>query len=395
MIHIVGAGFSGLMTAYYLVKSGHKVRVLEKSASSGGLIQTRHNNYGLVETAANGFLDCEELQNVSRDIGVPLISTQKESRHRYIYLKTPRRWPLSLSQSLKSIPRLLRFGLLRPSSMQPQSLETLEDYGKRVFGSEVTYQLLEPALRGIYAGQIRRMSASLIFAKYFKPRNQKMRSTVAPEKGMQSWIKGLEQWLHKHGVKIEYNHAVKPEALTHGLWILATSASASARLLESSSRRSSELLKQVEMLPVMTVTLFFSQREKLKGFGVLFPETEKFQSLGVLFNHDIFAGRSDFQSETWILGGAHNKSIMNQTDEQILDLIQQDRKRIFSGENKLMHHTITRWPEALPHYTVELENLLPQLELPSNVHLVGNYLGGIGLSQILFQAKYEAARWSV
>ena len=149
------------------------------------------------------------------------------------------------------------------------------------------------------------------------------------------------------------------------------------------------------MLPILTVTLFFSEREKLKGFGILFPETEKFQALGVLFNHDIFAGRSDYQSETWILGGAHNKSIVDYTDEQILDLILKDRARIFPKENKLMHHTITRWPQALPHYTVGLESLLQELSLPHNTHLVGNYLGGIGLSQMLFQAKDEAGRWSL
>ncbi len=395
MIHIVGAGFSGLMTAYYLVKAGHKVHIYEKSQQAGGLIQTLRSNYGVVETAANGFLNCEELQSVSRDIGVPLISTKKSSRKRYIYLSRPRRWPLSFSQSLKSVPRLIRFGFFRSNSLHPKSHETLESYGKRVFGSSVTYQLLEPALRGIYAGQIRDMSASLIFSKYFNPKRPRLGSTVSPEKGMQQWILGLENWLRQHGVRIEYGCTVTPESLTKGLWILATSASASAHLLQASAKDTAELLKQVEMLPIVTVTLFFSKHEDLKGFGILFPESEKFQALGVLFNHDIFPGRSDYQSETWILGGAHNKSIMNNSNDQILDFIIKDRARIFADKNQLIHHTITRWPQALPHYNVELEKLLPNLKLPENVHLVGNYLGGIGLSQMLFQAKDEASRWSI
>ena len=192
MIQVVGAGFSGLMTAYYLVKAGHSVQILEKSASPGGLIHTLQNPLGLVETAANGFLNCPELEQVSRDIGVPLVETRKESRNRYIFFETPRRWPLGLKQSIKAVPRLMRFGFFRSPKLKPHLQETLENYSSRVFGSDVTFQLLEPALRGIYAGQIREMSASLIFSKYFDPNRPRVRSTVAPEKGMGAWIQGLE-----------------------------------------------------------------------------------------------------------------------------------------------------------------------------------------------------------
>lgn len=395
MITIVGAGFSGLMTAYYLVKAGHKVRILEKDASPGGLIHTQHNAYGLVETAANGFLSCQELEDVSRDINVPLISTQKTSRKRYIFLQTPRRWPLSVSQSITALPRMIRFGFFRSNKIKPQKNETLEQYGHRVFGKTVTSCMLEPALRGVYAGQIRNMSASLIFSKYFNPKRPRVRSTVAPANGMGAWIQSLVHWLHSHGVKIEYNVTVNPYDLKHGLWILATSARGASALLKDVANETAQLLNKVEMLPIVTATLFFSRKEELRGFGILFPETEKFNALGVLFNHDIFSGRSELQSETWILGGAHDKSMTGKTEKEIIENIMQDRKRIFSGDNPLKHYVLTKWPEALPHYSVELENILPKIQLPQNIHLVGNYLGHIGLTQMLFQSKAEAERWSV
>jgi len=394
VIQIVGAGFSGLMTAYYLVKAGHKVRILEKSGFSGGLIQTLRNELGLVETAANGFLNCDELQSISRDIGVPLISTRKESRNRYIFMSSPRRWPLKATQTLLAAPGLLRFGFFRDKSLRPQANETLENYGKRVFGEAVTYRMLEPALRGIYAGQIQEISASLIFSKYFDPKRPRMRSTVAPEKGMSAFIRGLEAWLRIRGVDIQYGRAVESRQLQHGLWVIATPAYAASELLNVVAPEAAEKLRQVEMLPIVTATLFFEEKESLRGFGVLFPETEKFNSLGVLFNHDIFYGRSVKQSETWILGGANNKSINEKSNEEILDVILKDRRRVFKNENKPIQHVITRWPQALPHYSVRLEKILSELETPLNVHLVGNYLGQIGLSQMIFQAKAEASRWS-
>ena len=56
-INVVGAGFSGLTTAYFLTKCGFKVRVFEKTDRAGGLIRTIRSAHGLVETAANGLLN--------------------------------------------------------------------------------------------------------------------------------------------------------------------------------------------------------------------------------------------------------------------------------------------------------------------------------------------------
>ncbi|HYT50549.1 MAG TPA: hypothetical protein VEL78_09165, partial [Pyrinomonadaceae bacterium] len=52
---------------------------------------------------------------------------------------------------------------------------------------------------------------------------------------------------------------------------------------------------------------------------------------------------------------------------------------------------ITRWPNALPHYSIELENILTSLPPPPrNLALVGNYLGRIGLAKILERAAFVA-----
>ena len=51
-ITVVGAGFSGLASAYFLTKHGFKVRIIEKSDRAGGLIRTIRTEHGLVETEA-------------------------------------------------------------------------------------------------------------------------------------------------------------------------------------------------------------------------------------------------------------------------------------------------------------------------------------------------------
>jgi len=76
------------------------------------------------------------------------------------------------------------------------------------------------------------------------------------------------------------------------------------------------------------------------------------------------------------------------TDDDILNLIDEERAACFGTRSERIGHQITRWPAALPHYTIEMERALHGLTLPSslsrhNVFLVGNYLGQIGLAKIL------------
>jgi protoporphyrinogen oxidase len=55
----------------------------------------------------------------------------------------------------------------------------------------------------------------------------------------------------------------------------------------------------------------------------------------------------------------------------------------------------TRWPEALPHYSTDLERVLTTLPaLPREVGLVGNYLGRIGLTGMVERAAQVAGNFS-
>ncbi|HEY3102262.1 MAG TPA: hypothetical protein VGJ69_01640, partial [Pyrinomonadaceae bacterium] len=72
-------------------------------------------------------------------------------------------------------------------------------------------------------------------------------------------------------------------------------------------------------------------------------------------------------------------------------LILSDRRRFYRKDDLPLAVHFTRWPNALPHYSVGLEKILSQLPAPPpNIALVGNYLGRIGLAKIL-----ERAAWVV
>ncbi len=215
-IKVVGAGFSGLVTAYYLVKDGFKVRVCEQSARAGGLIKTIKTPHGLVETAANGLLNSARLEALCADIGVPLLATRRDGRKRFIYRGKPRQVPLNVSDVLNLGVRLA----VSATGLRPRQFETIAEWGRRVLGNGATNYLLVPALGGIYAGDPERLSASLIFGRAAlpdhlrtnRPLKAKVRGTVAPPSGMQQLIDGLCEYLKRVGVEFVFDRQAQAEA---------------------------------------------------------------------------------------------------------------------------------------------------------------------------------------
>jgi oxygen-dependent protoporphyrinogen oxidase len=393
-INVVGAGFSGMVSAYFLTKAGRRVRIFEKSARAGGLIQTIHTQHGLVETAANGLLNSARLEAMCADIDVPLLPTRRDGRKRFIYRGSPRQVPLKPSELAR-----IGFGFARNlGGLRPRPFESIAEWGERVFGKGATTYLLAPALGGIYAGDPNQLSASLIFGRTFLPQHLetrrtlkgKTRGTVAPPNGMQQLIDGLHDYLNEAGAEFLFNH--EAPKLTGEPTIICVSAGAAANYLAENAPEVSERLSRIEMLSLITTTCFYqSDAATLNGFGCLFPHDQGFHARGVLFNNCIFDGRGPAHSETWIFGGALDPGVVKLNDTELAEVISHDRERFFGRVDQPLATHITRWPKALPHYSLALERTLTSMPPPpANVALVGNYLGKIGLAKILERAAYVA-----
>jgi oxygen-dependent protoporphyrinogen oxidase len=393
-VTVVGAGFSGLTTAYFLTKRGFKVHILEKTDRAGGLIKTIRTSHGLLETAANGLLNSARVEALCADIGVPLIQTRREGRKRFIFRGKPKQIPLSLSDIVRMA---LRFGV-SAANLGPRSLETVADWGRRVIGQGATDYLLAPALSGIYAGDPEQLSAKLVFGRAELPRHLathraqkgRVRGTVAPRNGMQELIDGLRNYLESAGVEFHFNHDGQPSAAEPT--IVCLSASAAGQFISAIDPQLSKALAAIEMLSLATVTCFYPDSAAyLRGFGCLFPRDQGFRARGVLFNDWIFEGRGPAHAETWIFGGALDPDVLQLTDAEFQEVIAEERKRFYGERDEPLETHVTRWPNALPHYSVELERILKYLPPPpANVALVGNYLGRIGLAKILERAAFVA-----
>jgi oxygen-dependent protoporphyrinogen oxidase len=388
-ITVIGAGFSGLVTAFHLLHERMQVRIIEKSERAGGLIQTLNTRNGLVETAANGILSSPDVVAMCSRIGVPLEPTLPQSRARYIYRGRPSRWPLRFTESIR-----LAAGLAwNVGRFKPEPRESVSEWGARVLGKGATDHFLAPALAGVYAGDAHKLSATLVLkrAEYARHDAGSKRAarprTVAPAGGLQQLIDGLVTFLVKAGVQIVT--CERAEIRNRERVIVCTSAHEASEVLKTVAPDISRQLERIEMLPLVTATCFFERSPaQVIGFGCLFPREQGFRSLGVLFNDCIFARRSPIRSETWILGGALDRPVVDLDDSTLSELLVTEHERLTGTREKLIDLKITRWPHALPHYTTDLELILDHLALlPPEIRLVGNYLGEIGLARIVSRAK--------
>jgi protoporphyrinogen/coproporphyrinogen III oxidase len=390
-VTIVGGGFSGLTTAYYLAKDGVPVALVEKDDRLGGMVDTLATPHGLVETAASGIRSTGRLEQLCRELDVPLVVTKKESRRRYLFRDgEPRQWPLGPVESAGFIGRL--FARLATGSFRPRPGETIEVWGRRVLGAPATEKILGAALQGIYAGDPAKLSASLILAKKEKPPKGEKRGLVAPPNGLAQLTAAVADRLRAMDVEIRTGTTID-SLPDNGPVVVATSARDAARLLADRAPDASTAIGSIEMVPLLRVTAFFDSGENtVPGFGTLFPRNEGVRALGVLFNTNIFPNRGEGHSESWIYGGAQDREILDLDDKDLFDVLRKDRERLFGRHTEAKALYPQRWHVGLPHYDLGLETLnVGGITLPDNIHLAGNYLRGIGLP-LLLERSFAVAR---
>jgi oxygen-dependent protoporphyrinogen oxidase len=392
-VNVIGAGFAGLTLAYELTKAGFDVEVFEKSDRCGGLLSTLKADHGLVETAANALLCDRHIEELCLELDVPLARRFPMRNKRYIFWNRPKRWPLS---PLTTTRLLLQAWALRlgKSSLAPQSDESVARWARRFGGRKFEERLLVPALQGVYAGDPEKMSAKLIVGSLLRgrPPRGREKGSVAPAEGMGQLISSLGDTLKSRGVRFHLGQDFAPRAPIDEPTVICTSAWQAARLLQAAAPELAGRLSACESLPLISATGFFEPHpDDLQGFGCLFPKSQGFQSLGVLFNASIFEGRSDMRSETWILGGAGGQDLLERSDADLTRAIYEDRDKLCGGRLKeaLSWH-ISKWPRAIPHYTLAWQKQLEALEVEPPLFLHGNYLGHLGLARIYSRSRQLA-----
>ena len=423
-IAIIGAGISGLATAYAIEQQAnqadHAVEtfLLEKESRTGGKILSIKEQGFLCEWGPNGFLDnkpmtldlCQQLQIESQ-----LLRSDDNARKRFIYSEKvlhqmPENGPAFLKSKLISWPGKFRLAteLVIPKR-QSESDETLAEFGRRRLGAEALDKLISPMVSGIFAGDPETMSLKSCFPRIHELEQQhgglikamlklakKKRAEVKAGKavasaagpggvltsfsgGIQELTDGVVaalsgQVLTDHGVvRIEQKqdgftlHLENGRPLDVDLVVTAAPAYAVANMLDELNNKSSAILRQT-LYATMNVICFGYQREQidfdLNGFGYLIPKAEGCETLGTLWDSSIFSNRAP---EGMVLlrsmmGGAANSAAIDFSEDEVKARTMNDLKQIMGITSEPEFMKIFRHRHAIPQYTRGHAQRLLELE---------------------------------
>lgn len=384
---VVGAGLSGLASAWALARRGVEVEIIEAAPAAGGLIQTVHLPQGPCETGANAFVWTPAVERLFEELAIAPRFARDASRRRYIFRGgRPRRWPLGPIESAAMAARLGPAWATRTTAARAG--ESVEAWGRRVIGGAATEWLLSPALQGIYGAPAAELSAEAIGIG-----NRRGRIRLAsPHGGMGVIIEALERALRERGARFSFGE--KLDALDPAIpTIVCTAADAASPLIAPHHPPLARALARIRSVPLVSATAFFEPRESdIRGFGVLFPRGTA-RALGVLFNSEIFEGQGALRSERWIFGDA---SLVNAPAADIEAAIAADRRLLTGRDEPIAAMHAAGWHAALPVYDLAVRDAAASAATrPAWLGLCGNYTGRIGVSALVERADAEAGRLAV
>lgn len=213
-IGIIGAGFTGLASAYYLQKEGHDVEIFEKEDQPGGLAigyKEREWKWTLEEHYHHWFTNDKSVLDLAEEISHPVL------------IKRPKTssfvdggiYQLDSPASLIRFPRLnlidrvrtgLSVALLRFNPFW-KILEgfTAEPYLRKTMGKTAYEKVWEPLMINKLGKYSKMVSLAWFWARVYK----RTPSLAYPEGGFLQFAKALEEKIKEQGGVFYYNTQIE------------------------------------------------------------------------------------------------------------------------------------------------------------------------------------------
>ncbi|HKQ18863.1 MAG TPA: protoporphyrinogen oxidase [Candidatus Eisenbacteria bacterium] len=442
---IVGAGIAGLATAFALRREAARradpldLTILEAAPRTGGRIRTTDEDGYRIEWAANGIQGVGgSAWRLAEALGLAgeRVLARPDAARRYI-VHRGRLHLLPMNPAA-----LLRFGALSWSgrirtaaepffAKRVAREESVHDFAARHIGVEAAEVLIGSAVRGIFAGDARRLSldaafpsmrtmerehGSLLFAmmRGGKRGAPAGRTLWSLERGLQSLVDALTAAL---GSAVRVNTPVlslewrewggcalrlaSGEVIVADQVVLATSARATAALLRGVDTEIARQLGTIETAGVAVAALAFRPdafRKPPDGYGYLVAPGEEIEVLGALFESNLFPGRApeDRILVRVMMGGTSRPDLLTQSDAELVALAMRALDKTHGLVSGPVRTWVIRQEAAIPQYAVGHFGLLGELEqrlagLPG-LFLTGNSYRGVSVGALVENAERLGAR---
>jgi oxygen-dependent protoporphyrinogen oxidase len=443
-IVVIGAGISGLTTAYLLFKEGYDVIVLEQKEKVGGSIETVMENGFLFDRGPNSGLETTPLiRQLVEELKLEnqFVYANRVGNKRYILRNgelhaLPMSPPAFIKSKLFSGKAKLRL-LAEPFIGRSKDgyYQSIAEFVTRRLGKEFLDYAINPFVAGVYAGRPEELSVKSAFPKLYAleedyggliigtirsiRKRKKSKETSKQSAKMFSFKDGMKELPEaitrklgnrvNTGVEVfsvrktsEGNYGVTYREGEQTLTLLADvvlSTVPAYKAAELFGHFDNELIKHLNEIyypPVLVLYLIYERSvvdQPLDGFGFLIPEKEEKSFLGAIWSSVIFPNRADENKAafTLFIGGSRDAGFVDDVEQNVIDRARREFELIMkiSAEPVLIAKRF--WPKAIPQYNlgyVEHENFFDHFEKDNGgIMLGGNYRGGISVGDCIKNAE--------
>ena len=438
-IAIIGAGLTGLTTAFYLKKYGFDVTLYEKNNHCGGVIQTHKEKGFIYESGPNtGVLGNPEIVELFEDLGITdLIDIADNKAKKRLILKNEK-WHALPSGPISAITTpLFRFTdkiwvLFEPFKKKGNNPhETLANLVRRRLGKSFLDYAIDPFIGGIYAGDPEKIIPKYALPKLYnleqnygsfikgaiaKKKEHKSEREKKATKDVFSVKGGLNVLINKlvDNIGIENifiginNIEIQKEddsyIVNNDVYDYIVTSCNSKPLPTLLPFVEKELIKNITNVNYAAVAQVIMGYENWDGkdimaFGGLIPSKEKKNTLGILYTSSFFKNRAPKNGVllSIFMGGTRNKHIFNLSEEELIKLANKDVHNLLKPKDaKLSVVNIFKHEYAIPQYELSSKERFEAIESIEKQHkgliIGGNIINGIGMADRVKQAKMIADR---
>lgn len=441
---IIGAGLTGLTTAFYLKQKGLNIVVLEKEKRTGGAICSHSENGFVFEEGPNtGVIGNPEIAELFELLGIEPETANRDAEKRLIlknkewhplpsgaigFLKTPL---FSLSDKIK-----IAFEPFRKKGTDSE--ESVASLASRRIGRSFVDYAVNPFVSGIYAGDptklvtkyalpklynLEQKYGSFIGGSYKKGKEKKTdrekkasRKIFSGKGGFSSLIAKLVEQIGEENIicsahQTQINLFEKQYRVSFVKDENSTSLIADKVISTVGAHALPEILPFVDRSDILNIsTLTYAKviqvavgvskgaiDDKYISFGGLIPEKESQRILGVLFPSFCFENRAPkgYATLAIYMGGIRNPEIFDLDDSSIEQIVREDLENLFKiPVSAIQFIKIFRHSHAIPQYEKSSGKRFETIEKIESEYpgliIAGNLRNGIGIADRVKQA-YDVA----
>ena len=436
---VVGAGLSGLVSAFELQRRGRSVAVVDAGDAPGGVIGTIEREGFLVETGANSMLDnTPVLVDLFAQLGIldERVYPEASASRRYV-VKSGQLVALPMSPAALLASPIFsvraKLALLREPFIPACNADTEESiaaFARRRLGPEVLAYAIDPFVSGIHAGDPEQLSVSAAFPRLHAleqrhgslirgqlavMRERRKNGVTATPRSF-SFRRGMHTLPLALAAKLAHffprtrvaaverhdGHFVLRTDAHAGLSarsvVIATPAHAAAAVVDSLAPAAAIALGAIDYPPVAVVASAYRREDvahDLAGFGFLAPGNEHRRILGTLFSSSLFPQRAPpgHVLLTSFVGGSRNRAAATLPDDAIATLVGEELHELI-GASHPCWTSIVRWPRAIPQYTLGHDERIAAIDAASaslhGLRYCASWRDGVSVSDRVLSARATA-----